>query len=122
MLLTGMANLFGIGGAAIATLLSNIADTAYFILFILKKRGRLVLSMNPRNYTVRFKIPSEVFLVGLPSAIMNICGVTSNIVMDRLMSSYSNEALAGLGVAKKVDMLNYAISAGTAGLISAGLE
>ena len=101
-----------IAGAAIATLLSNIVATAYFILLIAKKRGSVVLSLNPRNYTTKFKIPSEILLVGLPSAIMNICGVMSNIVMDRLMSSYNDAALAGLGIAKKVNMLTYAISTG----------
>ena len=99
-------------GAAIATLLSNIIAAGYFILLIRRKRKSIVLSLNPRDYTVKQGIPSEIVLVGLPSAIMNICGVLSNIFMDRLMSSYSNEALAGTGIAKKVDMLNYAISTG----------
>ena len=101
-----------IAGAAIATLLSNIIAAGYFILLIRRKRKSIVLSLNPRDYTVKQGIPSEIVLVGLPSAIMNICGVLSNIFMDRLMSSYSNEALAGTGIAKKVDMLNYAISTG----------
>ena len=101
-----------IAGAAIATLLSNIAAAFYFIILIEKKRDSVVLSLNPRNYTIGMKIPSEILLVGLPSAIMNICGVMSNIVMDRLMSSYNDAALAGLGIAKKIDMLNYAISTG----------
>ena len=101
-----------IAGAAIATLLSNAIAAGYFILLIRKKRKSIVLSLNPRDYTIRQGIPSEVMLVGLPSAIMNICGVLSNIFMDRLMSSYSDEALAGIGIAKKVDMLNYAISTG----------
>jgi Na+-driven multidrug efflux pump len=51
-------------------------------------------------------------LVGLPSAIMNISGVMSNIFMNRLMASYNDEAVAGIGIAKKVDLLNYAVATG----------
>ena len=101
-----------IAGAAIATLLSNMAAVAYFLLLIRKKRDQLVLSLRPRDVTLKQGIPAEVMLVGLPSAVMNISGVLSNIVMNRLMESYSNEAVAGIGIAKKVDVLNYAVATG----------
>ncbi len=101
-----------VAGAAIATLLSNLTAVAYFILLIRKKRGQLVLSLRPRDVTLRQGIPSEVLLVGLPSAILNISGVLSNIFMNRLMASYSAEAVAGIGIAKKVDVLNYAVATG----------
>ena len=38
------------------------------------------------------RIPFEVLLVGLPSCMMNLMGVCSNIAMNRLMASYCNEA------------------------------
>ena len=101
-----------IAGAAIATLLSNLAATVYFLLLIRKNRDRLVLSLHPKHYTLSAGIPAEVMLVGLPSAIMNISGVLSNICMNRLMASYCDEAVAGIGIAKKVDLLNYAVAAG----------
>ncbi len=101
-----------IAGAAIATLLSNAAAVAYFLLLIRKKRDQLVLSLRPRDVTLKRGIPAEVMLVGLPSAVMNISGVLSNIFMNRLMESYSNQAVAGIGIAKKVDVLNYAVATG----------
>ena len=101
-----------ITGAAIATLLSNTAATVYFILLIRKERKNMVLSVKPSDYTVKSEILNEIILVGLPSAIMNICGVMSNIFMDCLVDSYNDEALAGIGIAKKVDMMTYAISTG----------
>ena len=45
-----------IAGAAIATLLSNIIATAYFILLIIKNRDHIVLSFNPGNYTLKHGI------------------------------------------------------------------
>lgn len=101
-----------ITGAAVATLLSNIAALIYFVLIIRKKRGSIIMSLDPRCYAAKGGILREVILVGMPSAIMNICGVLSNIIMDRLMVSYSDEALAGVGIAKKVDLLTYAVATG----------
>lgn len=101
-----------VAGAAIATMLSNLAATVYFIMLIRSKDGASVISLNPRCYSVKMGIPKEVLLVGLPSCMMNFMGVFSNITMNRLMASYCNEAVAGIGIAKKVDMLAFAIATG----------
>ena len=103
---------FEIAGAAIATMLSNAAATAYFLILILKKGRETDIALHPGHYTLTRGIPREVLLVGLPSCLMNLMGVLSNITINRLMSGYSNAAVAGIGVAKKVDMLSYAIATG----------
>ena len=77
-----------IAGAAIATMLSNLTATIYFIVLIIRKRSNTVLTLNPAYYTLGKKIPFEVLMVGLPSSIMNIMGVFSNVCMNRLMVSY----------------------------------
>jgi putative MATE family efflux protein len=101
-----------IRGAAITTLLSNLASMAYFLWLMNRKRADMVLSLSPRKVTLGEGIPSEILLVGLPSAIMNLCAVLSNIVMNRLMGSYGSEAVAAMGIAKKVDMINFAVAVG----------
>ena len=101
-----------ITGAAIATMLSNLIATLYFVALILGKRGKLHLSLNPRYYSVSDSIPREVLLVGLPSSIMNIMGIFSNITLNKLLVNYSNAAVAGIGIAKKIDMLAFAIANG----------
>lgn len=99
-------------GAAVATMLSNLISSLYFVILILKKRNAFNISLNPRYYTLGKRIPSEVLLVGLPSCIMNLMGVFSNVMMNKLMVSYCNEAVAGIGIAKKIDMLAFAIANG----------
>ncbi|HIV87732.1 MAG TPA: MATE family efflux transporter [Candidatus Pygmaiobacter gallistercoris] len=101
-----------IAGAAIATMVSNVIATLYFILLIAKKRGESDICFDPRLYTWSRRIPREVLLVGLPSCLMNLMGVLSNITINKLMSGYSNAAVAGIGVAKKIDMLSFAIATG----------
>ena len=101
-----------ITGAAIATMLSNLIATAYFIIMIISKRRSLCLTLNPKFYSVADGIPKEVLLVGLPSSIMNLMGIFSNITLNKLLVNYSNAAVAGIGIAKKIDMLSFAIANG----------
>lgn len=101
-----------VAGAAIATMLSNLTATFYFIILICRKGASTDISWNPNHYTVKNHLPREILLVGLPSCMMNFMGVVSNITINILMSSYSNEALAAIGVAKKIDMLSFAIATG----------
>lgn len=101
-----------IAGAAIATMLSNLCATLYFVLLIYRKRRTTVISFHPKYFTLKQRIPFEVIFVGLPSWMMNLMGVSSNIVLNKLIASYCNEAVAGIGIAKKVDVLAFAIATG----------
>ena len=101
-----------ITGAAVATMLSNLIATLYFVALIALKRGKLHITLNPRYYSVSGGIPREVLLVGLPSSIMNLMGIFSNITLNKLLVNYSNAAVAGIGIAKKIDMLAFAIANG----------
>lgn len=101
-----------IAGAAIATMISNGIAALYFILLLGRKRNATDISLYPGHYTLKKGIPREVLLVGLPSCLMNLMGVLSNVTLNRLMSGYSNAAVAGIGIAKKVDMLAFAVATG----------
>ncbi len=101
-----------IAGAALATMLSNLMALLYFLALIYIKRDKLRLTLNPRYYTLSGGVPREVLLVGLPSSIMNLMGIFSNITLNKLLVGYSNAAVAGIGVAKKIDMLSFAIANG----------
>ena len=93
-------------------MLSNLIATLYFILLILRRKKNTVITFHPCYFTLRWNIPREVLFVGLPSCLMNLMGVISNIVINRLMVGYANEAVAGIGIAKKIDMMSFAIATG----------
>ena len=101
-----------VAGAAIATMLSNVLAMLYYLVLLGRKSYAHDISFSPRYYTWGAGIPREVLLVGLPSFLMNMMGVFSNITINKLMSGYSNAAVAGIGVAKKIDMLSFAIATG----------
>jgi len=103
-----------ITGAAIATMLSNVAATAYFAVLLYRRRKDTVILPAPRYFTFGLQIPGEVVTVGFPSFLMILMGTVSNTVLNSLLASHSKEAIAGMGIAKKIDMVAYAVSQGMA--------
>jgi len=103
-----------VAGAALATMLSNTVAALYFVCLIYRRRGESVLSFDPRYYTLGEGIPREVILVGLPSSVMSFMATVSNTVLNKLMAGYCNEAVAGIGIAKKIDLILFCGSNGIA--------
>ena len=101
-----------ITGAAIATMLSNMAAMLYFFLFLYKIRKKTVITPNPKYYCITDGIPGDVVIGGLPSFVMMMLGCLSNSILNRLVTSYSNEAMAGMGIAKKIDMIAFSVAQG----------
>lgn len=101
-----------ITGAAVATLISNTTAMFYFLAFIWKIRGVSVLTLSPGMYTLGEHIPAEVISVGLPSFLISMMGTVSNTVLNHIIAGYSSVAVAGMGIAKKLNMLAFAVGQG----------
>lgn len=101
-----------IRGAAIATMLSNLAATLYFFGFIFKIRKQSTVTPSPKYFTLRNGIPFEVIAVGLPGFLMTLMSTLSNLTLNKMIAGYSNEAIAGMGIAKKIDLMAFAIAQG----------
>ena len=101
-------------GAAIATALSNVIALAYFLNVVLREGKRSILRLSPRRLdkSVRGKIPADVLMTGLPACLMTLCENISYAVLDALMTASGTALQAGLGVAKKVNMLAHSIVRG----------
>ena len=99
-------------GAAIATMLSNLIAMLYFVVFLLYIRRKTVITLNPVQYSLKQNIPMEVITVGLPGFVMTMMSTISNTALNHIVSGYSNTAIAGMGIAKKIDLLAYAIAQG----------
>ncbi|MEA4927500.1 MAG: MATE family efflux transporter [Candidatus Limiplasma sp.] len=104
----------GLNGAAIATMLSNCIAVFYFLAVIYRRRSTTVVSFRPYAASLHDHIPREVVLVGMPGFVMTLMSVVSNVTLTRLISSYSTTAVAGMGIAKKIDTMAFSISQGLA--------
>ena len=103
-----------IEGAAMATMLSNIAACLYFLCLLRRLRGKISIRVLPKYYTLRQRIPGEVLSVGLPSFLISTMAVISNTMLNRFIASYANEAVAGMGIAKRIDLMAFAVAQGMA--------
>ena len=103
---------WGIAGAAIATLLGNLAGAMYYILYYL--RGSSQLSIHPREVTVREKVCSSVLAIGVPASLGSLLMSVSQIIMNMHMAGYGDMALAAIGVAMKVPMMTGMVCMGFA--------
>ncbi len=93
----------GVAGAAIATVIGNLASVIYYAIYLI--RGRSILSCNPKRFTFKEGIAKNVISVGLPAAFNNILMSVSNIILNNYIKDYGEEAVAALGIAMKVNML-----------------
>lgn len=93
----------GVGGAAIATVIGNLASVVYYAFYLI--RGNSILSCNPKRFYAGNGIAANVIPIGVPAAINNILMSLSNIILNNLMKDYGEAAVAALGIAMKVNML-----------------
>ena len=94
---------WNITGAAIATVIGNVASAGYYIVYLL--RGKSMLSISLKDFTVKDKVASGVLTIGIPAALGSLLMSVSNILMNSQMTRYGDMALAGVGVAMKVTMM-----------------
>lgn len=92
-------------GAAIATMLSNVAAVIYFAAVYFKLRRAAVLSLSPGRIPAGARHFGVIFAVGFPSAIGNLLSCAGNMVINKLASNYGDIAVAALGIVKKIEML-----------------
>ncbi|MDO5443987.1 MAG: MATE family efflux transporter [Eubacteriales bacterium] len=100
-------------GAAVATAISNAVAMLYYFTLLAIKKKELPLSLLPDRNMLGDDIPKDVFLVGMPACLMTLFENISYAVLDKLMVSAGTAAQAGIGVAKKVNMLAHSIVRGT---------
>ena len=101
-------------GAALATMLSNLGALIYFLILIARWRRELVLSVRPGRAMFSDHIPRNVISIGIPACLMTLCENISYAVLDNLMYTVGTAAQAGVGVAKKVNMLAHSVVRGMA--------
>lgn len=102
----------GASGAGCATFLSNCAACSYFFVFLLIRRGRTYVSLDPRKFSFRRDIVTGVAAVGVPAAIQNLLNVTGMAVLNNFTSEFGTDAVAAMGIVHKINMVPMYFSMG----------
>lgn len=91
---------WNIAGAAIATVIGNVAATCYYLAYFV--RGKSTLSIHPKDVTFKESICKNVLAIGIPAALGPVMMSVSQMVINSQMAGYGDMAIAAMGVAMKV--------------------
>ena len=90
-------------GAGIATCLSNCVACLYFVVVMLKMGRGAIVTFSLKAGRPERKSIAQVFAVGVPSAITSFLFDLDYVILDKLMASYHDLALAAIGIVLKVE-------------------
>lgn len=102
----------GAGGAALATVLSNVVSSVLFIVLLATKSQRL--SVRLRDCSVQGTELREILVIGVPASITNLMQSFAMTLTNRFLLPYGTENVAALGIALKVNMIVMLIMVGVA--------
>lgn len=95
----------GAEGAGLATAISGFASTFFFLAFILFRGKDSVLKFGPRRLAgASLRLP-PVLKTGFPSSVQYLLTMVAVGAMTKFISAYGSEAVAALGIVKKIDQL-----------------
>ena len=104
----------GAVGAGVATAISNIFATLFFLLFVAVKRKSIIVNLSLARLKYAKRHMKGILSVGVPSAVQYALTVISIAAISKFVSRYATEAVAALGIVKKLDQLPLYFSIGVA--------
>ena len=90
-------------GAGIATCLSNCIALLYFLVVVLRMGRGSIIAFSPKIGMPRRGNVLAVFAVGIPSAVTTFLFDLDYVIIDKLMVSYHDLALAAIGIVLKIE-------------------
>lgn len=94
---------WGVAGAAIATVIGNIAASAFYTGYFLMKKSSL--SIHLKGFRISDQIALNVTAIGIPASLNNILMSCANIILNLALTGYGDTPVAAMGVAMKSNML-----------------
>ncbi len=104
----------GAAGAGAATAISNAIATLFFVIYLICQHQSTSISLSPIHLKFFPKHIKGIISIGAPSAIQYGLTVVAVAAISKFVSGYATEAVAGLGIVKKLDQLPLYFSIGTA--------
>lgn len=104
----------GVVGAGLATAISNLAATAFFLAYLMKNRRTTILSLSTTHLSHTPKLLGSICFIGFPSAAQYALTVVAAAAITKFVSTYDTAAVAAFGITKKIDQLPLFFSIGVA--------
>lgn len=106
----------GVQGAALATVIAQIAACTINFRFLFSQDNLLTLTL--KNFEINFSIIWEIYKVGLPSIIMQLMHSVIIVILNWILGTYSYLAIAAMGIFFRIQSIIFMPVMGlTSGLI-----
>lgn len=99
-------------GAAMATAISNLVAMGYFCIYVFSGKRNEVYSLDLFDGEKKRSPLREITQAGIPGFCMIALAMLSNCFLNSMLSSMGSEAVAGVGIVRKIDQLAYAVNQG----------
>ena len=90
----------GVTGAAVATVVGQVVAAVMAIFMNLKKNPEISISF--KGFRPDIKMIKEIYIIGVPSIIMQCIGSVMNYTMNKILFSFTDTAVAVFGVYYKL--------------------
>lgn len=94
---------WGVSGAALATIIGNIAACFFYISYYVRRKIHAVYSCE--GFRMGEGIAASVAAIGIPASLNNILMSFANIILNQALVGYGDTPVAAMGVALKSNML-----------------
>jgi len=95
----------GAVGAGMATAISNALAMIFFLIYLRAKRGTTVISLWPGHLRYAREHIGSVLSIGFPSAVQYALTMVAVAAQMKFVSGYELEAVAALGIVRKLDQI-----------------
>ncbi len=102
----------GVAGAAIATVLGNMATVCVYIFFIVKRSK--ILSFSLKGFHISGKEAGSVLKIGIPSSVTNVMSSIAVIMLNHFLLAYGTDKVAVMGIVSKITIIVIMIMVGIA--------
>ena len=113
----------GIRGAAIATVLAEVAAAATVLTLLLS--GRLTLHLRPARWRFRWPMVLQLIRIGVPGSGQMLARSLMSLVLMRIVAAFGAVAMAGYGIGMRCQMIMlmpaFALGNATATLVGQNL-
>lgn len=100
----------GVAGAGCATFIGNTAACLVFAGFLIVKRGKTYVCVDPRKFRFQKEIVLGIFAVGIPACIQNLLNVTGMTIQNNLAAGYGSDVVASIGISGKITVIIFYVA------------
>jgi putative MATE family efflux protein len=100
----------GVSGAALGTVIGNMASVAYYIYYLKNKSTILTISL--KTFKPTLIMLENIFKIGISAFLLDSFLVVSCLLLNNFSSQYGNYAVAGFGISQRIVQLSESISMG----------